>query len=298
MPGSRPAAARPSRSRPIPTRRSRNTTAVYLECDDLDARVDRLARLGDPVRAWPAQPAVDVARGAASRSRRQYDLPLPGRRSAPLPAVADGRRMKRPCFKLEAARFRHPLAGVDEAGCGPLAGPVVAAAVVLDRDRFPRGIDNSKKLALERARGDLRTTAEGRRDRRRHRRGRGNRRAQHLLGEDAGDDARGRGAGRAAGCEPAWVLVDGNATPRWRAAVEGDRRRRRAVPVDRRRLDRRQGHRDRIMADHARTHPGLWLGHATRAMPTPEHIARAATHSGRRRSIAAASRRSRRSPSA
>jgi ribonuclease HII len=40
------------------------------------------------------------------------------------------------------------VAGVDEAGRGPLAGPVVAAAAVLDRDRFPEGLDDSKKLGL------------------------------------------------------------------------------------------------------------------------------------------------------
>src|SRR4051812_49585358 len=51
--------------------------------------------------------------------------------------------MARPCFKLEKIH-PEPLAGVDEAGCAPLAGPVVAAAVVLDRTRFPRGIDDSK----------------------------------------------------------------------------------------------------------------------------------------------------------
>ena len=46
-----------------------------------------------------------------------------------------------------------PVAGVDEAGRGPLAGPVVAAAVVLPATRVPRGIDDSKKLpAAERAR--------------------------------------------------------------------------------------------------------------------------------------------------
>lgn len=46
-----------------------------------------------------------------------------------------------------------PVAGVDEAGRGPLAGPVVAAAVVLPERRVPRGIDDSKKLsAAERAR--------------------------------------------------------------------------------------------------------------------------------------------------
>lgn len=46
-----------------------------------------------------------------------------------------------------------PVAGVDEAGRGPLAGPVVAAAVILPERRVPRGIDDSKKLpAAERAR--------------------------------------------------------------------------------------------------------------------------------------------------
>lgn len=41
------------------------------------------------------------------------------------------------------------IAGVDEAGRGPLAGPVVAAAVVLDADRIPDGLDDSKKLAAQ-----------------------------------------------------------------------------------------------------------------------------------------------------
>lgn len=38
------------------------------------------------------------------------------------------------------------MAGCDEAGRGPLAGPVVAAAVILDPDRIPRGLNDSKKL--------------------------------------------------------------------------------------------------------------------------------------------------------
>ena len=42
------------------------------------------------------------------------------------------------------------VAGVDEAGRGPLAGPVVAAAVVLDFHRIPEGIDDSKKLPRDR----------------------------------------------------------------------------------------------------------------------------------------------------
>jgi ribonuclease HII len=39
--------------------------------------------------------------------------------------------------------------GVDEAGCGPLAGPVVAAAVVLGR-AIPAGLDDSKRLSAKR----------------------------------------------------------------------------------------------------------------------------------------------------
>ena len=38
------------------------------------------------------------------------------------------------------------IAGIDEAGRGPLAGPVVAAAVILDPERPIEGIDDSKKL--------------------------------------------------------------------------------------------------------------------------------------------------------
>jgi ribonuclease HII len=39
-----------------------------------------------------------------------------------------------------------PVAGIDEAGRGPLAGPVAAAAVVLDPENLPRGLDDSKAL--------------------------------------------------------------------------------------------------------------------------------------------------------
>lgn len=42
------------------------------------------------------------------------------------------------------------IAGVDEAGRGPLAGPVSAAAVILDPSRPIRGIDDSKKLSAAR----------------------------------------------------------------------------------------------------------------------------------------------------
>ena len=42
---------------------------------------------------------------------------------------------------------RMPVAGVDEAGRGPLAGPVVAAAVILDPGRPIEGLRDSKELA-------------------------------------------------------------------------------------------------------------------------------------------------------
>lgn len=58
----------------------------------------------------------------------------------------------RPTFALET-EHPAPVCGVDEAGRGPWAGPVYAAAVILDPDRIPDGVDDSKKLsAKERAR--------------------------------------------------------------------------------------------------------------------------------------------------
>src|ERR1700755_3040498 len=54
-----------------------------------------------------------------------------------------------PSFRRERALIKRgiwPVAGCDEAGRGPLAGPVLAAAVILDPDRIPRGIDDSKRL--------------------------------------------------------------------------------------------------------------------------------------------------------
>ncbi len=54
-----------------------------------------------------------------------------------------------PSFDLESVEIElngGPIAGIDEAGRGPWAGPVVAAAVVLDPTRLPAGIDDSKAL--------------------------------------------------------------------------------------------------------------------------------------------------------
>ena len=47
-------------------------------------------------------------------------------------------------------QFNGLVAGVDEAGRGPLAGPVVAAAVILHPDRVVAGLDDSKKLSAAR----------------------------------------------------------------------------------------------------------------------------------------------------
>ena len=51
---------------------------------------------------------------------------------------------------LRAAGSAQVIAGVDEAGRGPLAGPVVAAAVILPEDFFHRHLHDSKKLTPKR----------------------------------------------------------------------------------------------------------------------------------------------------
>jgi ribonuclease HII len=54
-----------------------------------------------------------------------------------------------PSFELEAelmGRYGAPVAGIDEAGRGPWAGPVVVAAVILNPGRIPEGINDSKQL--------------------------------------------------------------------------------------------------------------------------------------------------------
>jgi ribonuclease HII len=174
--------------------------------------------------------------------------------------------VKRPCFKLELP-FPQPLAGVDEAGCAPLAGPVVAAAVVLDRERFPRGIDDSKKLDL-----DTREAIYGRLQKV----------ARVGVGIASVEEidqiniywARMLAMSRAVealGFEPAWVLVDGNATPRWerpsKAVIAGDAKCRSIAAAS----IVAKVTRDRIMAEYAETYPGYgW--EKNRGYPTPEHI--------------------------
>ncbi|MGN6277168.1 MAG: ribonuclease HII [Sphingomonas sp.] len=108
-----------------------------------------------------------------------------------------------------------PVAGVDEAGRGPLAGPVVAAAVILPERGVPRGLDDSKKLsAIERHRLHDRLQAC----------------AIVGIGIVEADEIDRLNiywatmkamtlAVEALGCAPGHVLVDGNRLPRWTYAA-------------------------------------------------------------------------------
>ena len=173
--------------------------------------------------------------------------------------------MARPCFKLEKVH-PNPLAGVDEAGCAPLAGPVVAAAVILDREKFPRGIDDSKMLPApvrEAIYARLRKVAAI---------GVGIASVEEIdrlnifwarmLAMERAVDA--------LGVEPAMVLVDGNRCPRWTrrsiAIVGGDAKCRSIAAAS----IVAKVTRDRIMVDHAREHPGYgW--ETNKGYGTPEH---------------------------
>ena len=115
-----------------------------------------------------------------------------------------------------------PVAGVDEAGRGPLAGPVVAAAVVLDPRCIPEGIDDSKALTAakrERLCAELLACAKV---------GVGMASVEEIDSLNifwASMLAMTR-AVAALGFRPAFVLVDGNRCPDWdhqsHAVVGGD----------------------------------------------------------------------------
>jgi ribonuclease HII len=89
--------------------------------------------------------AAKTARSAKlARSAKSDDAPV----KLPKGVIA----VAPPSFRRERALIKRgvwPVAGCDEAGRGPLAGPVVAAAVVLDPKQIPKGIDDSKRLTAE-----------------------------------------------------------------------------------------------------------------------------------------------------
>jgi ribonuclease HII len=183
-----------------------------------------------------------------------------------------------PSFRLEQAHPA-PVIGVDEAGRGPLAGPVVAAAILLDTRRFPRGIDDSKKLTE-----DVREAIYARLVRS----------AAYGVGIVEVEDidrlniyhatmlAMSR-AVDALGFDPGMVLVDGNALPKWRhaatAIISGDALCRSIAAAS----IIAKVTRDRMMADYDDAYPGYgWRrnkGYGTlehrdalaRLGPTPLH---------------------------
>jgi len=58
--------------------------------------------------------------------------------------------MTSPDFSFEEACIKFPVCGIDEAGRGPWAGPVVASAVILNPTEIPDGLNDSKKLTAKR----------------------------------------------------------------------------------------------------------------------------------------------------
>jgi len=173
--------------------------------------------------------------------------------------------MARPCFKIERD-FPEPLAGVDEAGCAPLAGPVVAAAVVLDRNHFPRGIDDSKAVPAQQREAlylKLRKVAQV---------------GVGIVSVEEIDRlniywARMLAMTRAVealGFDPAWILVDGNACPRWqrpsKAVVAGDSKCRSIAAAS----IVAKVTRDRIMVEYCAQYPGYGWS-SNKGYPTPDH---------------------------
>ncbi len=88
----------------------------------------------------PADNASERLLCAANPAIRSGMKTRPG--LEPFPNLEHERRL--------AALHGGPIAGVDEAGRGPWAGPVVAAAVVFAGGRIPQGIDDSKRLSAAR----------------------------------------------------------------------------------------------------------------------------------------------------
>ena len=72
---------------------------------------------------------------------------------AKAPAKPSAKTRTFPTLALETVLIRQvdgPVCGVDEAGRGPWAGPVSAAAVILNPDDLPDGVDDSKALTAAR----------------------------------------------------------------------------------------------------------------------------------------------------
>jgi ribonuclease HII len=98
------------------------------------------------------QSAKKPAKGAPKKAAPSNKKAAPKKLAKALAGGKSAIIIVAPSFRRERALIKRgiwPVAGCDEAGRGPLAGPVVAAAVILDPDRIPRGIDDSKRLTPE-----------------------------------------------------------------------------------------------------------------------------------------------------
>jgi ribonuclease HII len=99
--------------------------------------VHRLPLAASPSLATTRKPAAKSAK--SPRSAKKPRKPTPARL----------RKLLAPEFGFWLAGVPH-VAGIDEVGRGPLAGPVVAAAVILPEGCWIEGVDDSKKLTAER----------------------------------------------------------------------------------------------------------------------------------------------------
>jgi ribonuclease HII len=176
-----------------------------------------------------------------------------------------------PTFELESVELEvhgGPIAGVDEAGRGPWAGPVVAAAVILDPRNLPEGIDDSKaldadqretafKLIIATAQCGVGIADTGRIDR------------DNILNATLWAMAE---AVAALAERPRLALIDGNKAPRLaceaRTIIKGDSK---CLSIAAASIVAKVT-RDRIMTALAREHPGYGF-ERHKGYGTPEHKA-------------------------
>ncbi len=106
------------------------------------------AEYSDPARPVPDALLADLAADPRAGARRLHRLYT--RRAAEAARLEQMLRLERPIWARGVSR----IAGVDEVGIGPLAGPVVAAAVILPRETRIDFLNDSKQVGEE-ARGRL-----------------------------------------------------------------------------------------------------------------------------------------------
>ena len=160
------------------------------------------------------------------------------------------------------------LAGVDEVGRGPLAGDVVAAAVILDPQRPVPGLDDSKKLTAARREA---LAAEIREKALAWSLGRASVAEIDQLNILQASLLAMHRAVQGLNVEPAYVLVDGNRLPRWpypsEPVVGGDGR----VPAIGAASILAKVQRDAEMAELDSSYPGYGLARH-KGYPTREHL--------------------------